>query len=48
MSSPQLPDWACESFGEWRHDWIDCPVCVAGFEAWTEARQQEPDPQEVS
>src|SRR6185369_13391100 len=30
----QPPCWACEQYGGYEHDWMDCPACVAGYERW--------------
>ena len=35
------PSWACNRWGGWEHDWLDCPECVASYEA--ELEQQHRD-----
>jgi len=30
------PHWACKEYGNYEHDWMDCPDCVDGYE-----KQQE-------
>jgi hypothetical protein len=28
------PSWGCDRYGDWEHDWMDCPACVAAYERW--------------
>lgn len=34
--SAERPCWACDSWGDWEHDWLDCWQCLANYEAWLE------------
>jgi len=36
-----VPEWACPQWGQYEHDWLDCPDCIAAYEAWLEACQKE-------
>jgi hypothetical protein len=31
-----VPDWACRRYGDYEHDWLDCPECLATYEAVSE------------
>ncbi len=33
---PARPDWACAHWGEWEHDWLECPACLAGYDRQNE------------
>lgn len=33
------PRWACTRYGGYEHDWLDCPECLANYDAWV----NEPD-----
>lgn len=37
------PEWSCEHYGDYEHDWLDCPECIAGYEAWLEVASQHLD-----
>jgi len=39
VEKPQLPPWACLHWGDYEHDWIDCPDCNENYEAWLEGRR---------
>jgi hypothetical protein len=30
------PEWACPRYGDFEHDWLDCPECLAAYETWLE------------
>ena len=29
-----VPVWACQRWGWYEHDWMDCEECVEGYENW--------------
>lgn len=31
-----IPTWACDSYGDYEHDWLYCPDCVEGYERYLE------------
>jgi 23S rRNA maturation-related 3'-5' exoribonuclease YhaM len=33
-----IPTWACEEYGGYEHDWLDCPTCISRYE---EEQKQE-------
>jgi len=33
-ASDDRPSWACQRYGDWEHDWMDCPECLAAYERW--------------
>ena len=34
---PSRPVWACPRWGEWEHDWLDCPACLEAYDRQNEA-----------
>jgi hypothetical protein len=40
---PQPPSWACKRWGQWEHDWLDCPDCIEAYEAELESDQGPPE-----
>lgn len=36
----EAPRWACKKYGDYEHDWLDCPECIAGYEAWQDMLEQ--------
>lgn len=34
------PDWACRQWGQYEHDWLDCPDCLAAYEHWLEQEHE--------
>lgn len=40
-----VPAWACSQWGQYEHDWLDCPDCLAAYETYLEAESvTEPPP----
>lgn len=35
------PEWACPNWGQWEHDWLDCPEYLAGYEKTLEREPEE-------
>lgn len=33
-NSDKVPVWACEDWGQYEHDWIDCCECIKEYEIW--------------
>lgn len=33
---PSPPPWACSQWGQYEHDWLDCPDCLTAYEAHLE------------
>jgi hypothetical protein len=31
-----IPSWACKQWGNYEHDWLDCPDCLQGYETYLE------------
>lgn len=36
MPNRVLPPWACVSWGDYEHDWIDCVECNVSYETCLE------------
>lgn len=32
------PTWACPKWGDWEHDWLDCPECCKAYEQYMESK----------
>lgn len=32
-SNDYVPHWACRQWGQYEHDWLDCPECLEAYEA---------------
>ena len=45
MSTDAPPAWACSQWGQYEHDWLDCPACLAAYETYleTEPMRDAPD-----
>lgn len=28
-----MPPWACKQWGQYEHDWLDCPDCIEQYES---------------
>jgi len=35
-----IPLWACKNWGNWEHDWLDCPECLEAYEKWNEEKEE--------
>jgi len=33
----EKPEWACSQWGQYEHDWMDCPECIQAYEEVQEA-----------
>ena len=31
---PEIPSWGCAQYGDYGHDWLDCPDCLANYEEY--------------
>ena len=38
------PIWACDRWGQYEHDWLDCPDCIREYEKW----QLDPEAYELN
>ncbi len=38
-----IPTWACNQWGQYEHDWLDCPSCIEAYEKWIEDPPVEDD-----
>lgn len=36
MIEPYIPPWACRQWGQYEHDWLDCPDCCDAYETYNE------------
>lgn len=36
----EIPEWACNHWGGWGHDWLDCSECLMNYEQWLEANDE--------
>ena len=39
---PNIPHWACRHWGDYEHDWMDCPECLEGYEKYLEDSADPP------
>jgi hypothetical protein len=28
------PEWACNNYGNYGHDWLDCPKCLESYDEY--------------
>lgn len=35
------PVWACYEWGQYEHDWINCPACLELYESWLEGLHRQ-------
>lgn len=33
----RIPCWACDQWGAYEHDWLNCPDCLRVYEKWLES-----------
>jgi hypothetical protein len=38
---PYVPPWACQRWGGYEHDWLDCMDCLANYEVYLEEHERE-------
>lgn len=36
------PPWACSQWGQYEHDWLDCPDCLQAYEKHLEDEVEDP------
>lgn len=34
-----IPPWACSQWGQYEHDWMDCPECCEAYESSQQAEE---------
>ena len=39
--SRPAPEWACQEWGQYEHDWLDCPDCIREYEKWLNQERGE-------
>lgn len=44
MSTPYRPEWACKHYGDYEHDWLDCPECLEAYEWYLEMEHDREPP----
>jgi hypothetical protein len=32
--SDYIPEWACNNYGNYGHDWLDCPECLESYDEY--------------
>ncbi len=36
-----IPSWSCRRWGDYEHDWLDCPECLEAYEKWLDQHELE-------
>lgn len=40
MMEDHVPTWACKQWGQYEHDWLDCPDCLQAYEEYLDESQK--------